>query len=365
MKKVNKILNKMSGGWLFKAAESNSDTFTGAALDDALFVHKGSSNRFIFGASNEIIPFLVVSGTGVQTPSIACGSNVLTTASGMIDARMIEGQLLSHAIADSNVLENHIADSAVTSMKLAGSNVLENHIADSNVLERHLVNSAVTSMKLADSNVLERHLLNSAVTSMKIAGSNVLANHIADSNVLERHLLNSAVTSTKLANSNVLERHLVNSAVTSLKIADSNVLERHIANSAVTLDKIADGAVAPRKLQGLVPVSSGGTGLGGAPAGSLLFTSTGSEALSFSSALKFDPSQSNFAAGNAFFDGRAHAGNEMIIGRPGSRRFRLAIGGASNQDLVVSSIAPDGTEAPYLNLGDLVALLDNVNVYQP
>jgi hypothetical protein len=178
-------------------------------------------------------------------------------------------------------------------------------------------------------------------------------------------LVNSAVTSLKIADSNVLERHLVNSAVTSLKIADSNVLERHIANSAVTLDKIADGAVAPRKLQGLVPVSSGGTGIGGAPAGSLLFTSTGSEALSFSSALKFDPSQSNFAAGNAFFDGRAHAGNEMIIGRPGSRRFRLAIGGASNQDLVVSSIAPDGTEAPYLNLGDLVALLDNVNVYQP
>ncbi len=55
----------------------------------------------------------------------------------------------------------------------------------------------------------------------------------------------------------------------------------------------------------------------------------------------------------------------MIIGRLESRRFRLAISRASNQDLVVSSIAPNDTETPYLNLGDLVSLLDNANVYQP
>lgn len=87
----------------------------------------------------------------------------------------------------SDVESSQIADSAVTTAKIAGSAVTTAKIADSNVTTAKIAGSAVTTAKIADS----------AVTTAKIGGSAVTTAKIADKNVTTAKLASGIVTMTR------------------------------------------------------------------------------------------------------------------------------------------------------------------------
>ena len=441
----------MATGWLFKAAESNGDTFAESVAGDALFVLEGASNSFSFGHRSYPVPYLLLDSAGLRTSSLACGSNVLTTSAGRLNAAMLEGVASSDLPVDS-VTEFRIASSNIAPRHFALGSVWSDAIADSNVFERHIADGAVTSDKIGGalsasvggtgrSNLDAGRLLvgngsNALVTSdlLQWTGSELRASKLAlgstpdveaaindaradmaafvaavgSGAITNASIASGAVTSDKiggalsasvggtgrsnldagrllvgngsnaLVTSDLLQwtgselrasklaigstpdvEAAINDAradmavlaaavgtggaigtgsISAAQIADLNVLERHIA----------DGAVTPNKMLGLA----------GAPAGRLVYSGAGN-ALSHSSSLEFDESASNLSARNAYFGGRAHAGGEIVIGLAGATRFRLAISG---NDLVVSRIDANDAETPYVNLGDVVSVLQNVGV---
>lgn len=87
----------------------------------------------------------------------------------------------------SDVESSQIADSAVTTAKIAGSAVTTAKIADSAVTNAKIGGSAVTTAKIADS----------AVTTAKIGGSAVTTAKIADKNVTTAKLASGIVTMTR------------------------------------------------------------------------------------------------------------------------------------------------------------------------
>lgn len=433
-----------SSGWLFKAAESNGDTFVDALADDALFVHNGGPlGRFLFGSAQQsAAPSLLVDGSGIRAPNIVCDSNasvsgtlsafpVVNVGSAIVDLRadlgaLAENVLTGVAIGESNVSPSKLSSTLPVSIGGTGRHILPtgllvfgSGIAPLGTSSNLSWNALAATLSAANASVagnlevgsrssVERSLddLDASVASLqgdliKIAYSDLIdkpefVNYFTFSNigpfmfppettnldvVVRNSLTPSINRAYNIGQRELRYRYVYSDYVSCSNIcffdgasavknftgsynelsdkpvlsADNSVLERHIA----------DGAVSPKKIRGPVPVSSGGTGITGAPSGSLLFSVAGAEALSFSESIKFDHSTSNLSVKNAYCDGRVHAGTEIVVGRQGSRRFRIAVGGPGNNDLIVSSIDPDGTEAPYVNLGDVAALLASVNVVPP
>nr|WRJ69892.1 hypothetical protein TetV2_00447 [Oceanusvirus sp.] len=314
---------------------------------------------------------------------------------------LADSNVLSNHLADDQILTQHVADAQITSPLLADSNVLSNHLADDQILTQHVADSNITASKLAEvlpvvvggtgnSSISEGCLVIGAgydplqtaihlrwtdetmtLTACNVAGdgltySNIAAGTIAvgdrpdveqaldDADAATDALAASVLAGDAIGDSNILSRHL----------ADSNVLSQHIADSNIEENHILDGSVPPNKLSGVIPAERGGTGLDQLSEGYLLFgPSVAGEPLAYSSALQFDDANSNLTSCNMFAD-RVHAGSNVIMGEPGSTRYRFFVGGDSN-DLIISRIDSNNDETAYLNLGDLVVLLSNINIYDP
>lgn len=139
-----------------------------------------------------------------------------------------------------------------------------------------------------------------------------------------------------------------------------------IQPGSVGSNAIADSNVTPQKIFGVLPVSVGGTGApaGSFPAGAIPFGASGGvEALrTMGGSLAFDASTGTLGASNANFRGSVRAETGLVTGAPGDVRYRLRVGSNPDKDLVVTRIAADGSEAEYINFGDVRRLLDSVGV---
>lgn len=90
----------------------------------------------------------------------------------------------------------------------------------------------------ADARYLQS-IADSSVTTAKLASASVTTAKIADANVTADKLASNAVTTAKMTDANV----------TTAKIADANVTAAKLASDSVTTAKIADGAVTAAKLE--------------------------------------------------------------------------------------------------------------------
>lgn len=117
-----------------------------------------------------------------------------------------------------------IADSAVTSAKIADGTIVAGDIAD----------GAITSAKILDGTIATGDLADSAVTSAKIADGTIVAGDLAD----------GAVTSAKILDGTIVAGDIADGAITSAKILDGTIVNADInASAAIALSKLATGAL--------------------------------------------------------------------------------------------------------------------------
>ena len=100
----------------------------------------------------------------------------------------------------------------------------------------------------ADARYLQS-IADSSVTTAKLASASVTTAKIADANVTADKLASNAVTTAKMTDANVTTAKIADANVTTAKIADANVTAAKLASDSVTTAKIADGAVTAAKLE--------------------------------------------------------------------------------------------------------------------
>ena len=367
----------MASGWTFKAAVSNSDLLSDALVSDALFRTDSRDSRFLFGFSNDTDSVLRLDKYGlditgtVNGDGYACGSNILTTFSNLIDATKLDGEVLTRNLPTKGVTSEKIADSNVLTRHIAFSSIVSDHIADSisvehggtgrsNVEPGYLIfGSELDSMPLATSGALTFDAFTDTLGASNVNVDGVLSVG-AISNIEERfQILDSNIIS--ILDTGI--EGLSNDVFSGDAIGSSNIESRHIGSNAILNAHIADGAVTPDKLSGIVPVEHGGTGRDDVDPGRILFGSDfAGDPLSADPAFAYDVHTSNLQVPNIFSDSRIHAGSNVIIGTASDVRYRFFI--ADDKHLAISQIDSNDVETGYLNMGDLVYLLSNVNMYK-
>jgi hypothetical protein len=97
-----------------------------------------------------------------------------------------------------------------------------------------IADSAVTSAKIADGTIVAGDIADGAITSAKILDGTIATGDLAD----------GAVTSAKIADGTIVAGDLADGAVTSAKILDGTIVNADInASAAIALSKLATGAL--------------------------------------------------------------------------------------------------------------------------
>ena len=207
---------------LYLTQEVDDDQGRGVVVDD--------SNGLITAQNQRI--------TNVATPTAstdAANKNYIDTFVNQT-ANIADSAVTSAKIADGTIVTADLADSSVTSAKIVDGTIATGDIAD----------AAVTTAKVADSNVTTAKIADLNVTSGKLSTDSVLTSKIADGNVTTAKLADSGVTTAKIADSNV----------TTAKVADANITTAKVADSAITGAKIASSTIDSSKLTGATVVTN-------------------------------------------------------------------------------------------------------------
>ena len=92
------------------------------------------------------------------------------------------------------------------------------------------------------------HIANAAVTELKLSENSVSSSKIQDMTIVSNDLANGSVTTAKIAEYAVSTANIANNSVLDIKIASGAVTEPKIMTAAVTNDKIANAAVTGQKI---------------------------------------------------------------------------------------------------------------------
>jgi hypothetical protein len=144
------------------------------------------------------------------------------------------GQIATAGIADSAVTSAKIADGTIVAGDLADGAVTSAKILDGTIATGDIADGAITSAKILDGTIATGDLADSAVTSAKIADGTIVAGDLAD----------GAVTSAKILDGTIVAGDIADGAVTSAKILDGTIVNADInASAAIALSKLATGAL--------------------------------------------------------------------------------------------------------------------------
>ena len=169
---------------------------------------------------------------------------VKTTDTATVSTTMIANTAVTTAkIASNAVTTDKINDSAVTSAKIADLTIATGDIADSAITSGKIATGAVGTTKIDDLSVTTAKINDSAITAAKIASDAVTTAKILDSNVTTAKIADSAITSAKIADATIATGDIADGAVTSAKIADGTIVAGDLADGAVTSAKILDGTI--------------------------------------------------------------------------------------------------------------------------
>ena len=131
-----------------------------------------------------------------------------------------------------------------------------------------IADSAVTSAKIADGTIVAGDIADGAITSAKILDGTIATGDLAD----------GAVTSAKIADGTIVAGDIADGAVTSAKILDGTIVDGDInASAAIALSKLATGALPTGLTAGttyyLRNVDGVTANLSATPAGAIINTS--------------------------------------------------------------------------------------------
>lgn len=165
-------------------------------------------------------------------------------------SKLANNAVTEYKIANNAVSESKIADGAVTTDKLGFKSITADKIADDvafgvpdkSIIEDKIADSAITSFKIADRAITEPKLADKAVSTRAIADNAVGKDQLANNAIVESKIADLAVTTDKLAGK----------SVTSIKIADQTIATSNLANQSVTNAKIEDGCITLGKLSSSV-----------------------------------------------------------------------------------------------------------------
>ncbi|AUF82682.1 hypothetical protein TetV_600 [Tetraselmis virus 1] len=357
-----------------------------------------SSSSLAWNNGTSTLSVANVNVTGVlELPSISDVEDYLNNISDIV------ANINSNQILDSNVLARHVAESNIDSI----------HYSDLSVLEQHLAANSVTTDKIADSTIPPGKLSgtigvalggtgNSSLTQDQILigngtdpvyGSTNLSwnnstdtfsvqntdingvlslptipnvedylNNVSSSvgNINSNQILDSNVLSRHIADDTILLQHMTDDSVGTSELVDLSVTEGKLALNSVTTDKISDSNVTLSKINAVIPTAFGGTGVTDLTTGHILFgPQVSGDPLASSASLLYDIGTENLTSTNMFAE-RMHGSSNIVVGQPGTTRYRFFI--SNDDNLSISQIDSGDNETGYVNFGDLIALLSNVNV---
>lgn len=150
------------------------------------------------------------------------------------------------AVIDGDSGADNIGATAITG--LAGTTVqslLESlkTLTDGLTAGTGLANSSVTTAKIALLAVTAAQIANATITATQLADGAVTSAKILDGTISTTDLADAIITTAKLALLSVTTAQLADNSVTSAKIADGTIATADIADGAITSLKIADGAI--------------------------------------------------------------------------------------------------------------------------
>ena len=131
-----------------------------------------------------------------------------------------------------------IADSAVTSAKIADGTIQQQDLASNAVTTAKILANAVTTAKIADGSINTAKLGADAVTAAKLADNAVVTANIVDANVTHVKLANDAVDGDNIADNSINSEHYV----------DGSIDSAHLATGIITNAKMADDSVGTAEL---------------------------------------------------------------------------------------------------------------------
>jgi hypothetical protein len=265
-------------GTTIETAEIADSAVTSAKIADATIATADIANLAITSAKVAAGNYNIdISGVANSANTATSADTVASTAGSSLITAINAGTTLGTIAANrlpanvgTTIETAEIADSAVTSAKIADATIATADIAD----------SAVTSAKIADATIANADIAALAITPAKVAagtysitaatantitndatagdsvinainnplttgiisasrlpgGSSFLGNSIGTSEIED-----SAVTSAKIADATITTADIADSAVTSAKIADATIATGDIANLAITPAKVATG----------------------------------------------------------------------------------------------------------------------------
>lgn len=102
-----------------------------------------------------------------------------------------------------NASSGNLADSSVTTAKLANSAVNTSKLADASVTDVKLATDSVTTVKVVDANITTAKVADNAITSVKLASGAVTSAKILDGTITSSDFSAGAVDTNALANSSI------------------------------------------------------------------------------------------------------------------------------------------------------------------
>ena len=237
-----------------------ANNFTGKgwfrSTDQNLYIYSAGAYQQV------VMPTAGIADSAVTTVKIA--ANAITDAKiqsgGLTASGIASNAVTTIKILDGNVTTDKVADSAITNAKIAPNTIASNRLAAGAVDTAALATSGITSTKFAAGAVDTTALGAAAVTNDKIANTTIAYAklNLADGDVPGTKITSATISGLQISTGGVLTANIADSAITNAKIASGTIgvgkfangaIDTvNIADDAVTLAKIADGAVGSAQL---------------------------------------------------------------------------------------------------------------------
>ena len=182
------------------------------------------------------------------------GSPVWVTPTEFIDgALLVDVSIIEDKIADNAITVSKILDGSINTAKIAANAVTVNEILDGSintakiaanaVTTAALAANAVTSTEIAANSVTTGKIVANAITASEIAVGTITATEIQANSIGANEIAANAITASEIAVGTITATEIQANAIGANEIAANSITAGEIAANAITTSEIAAGAV--------------------------------------------------------------------------------------------------------------------------